>query len=204
MKHLIFDFDGVLADTIEQRHRAVQEIDNQTREEAERGADEYHSNSPHTRNHNFSEAELGEWKEWIKRYGNLQNKYGFELFDDFINEIANIQNAKLAVVSSGSNIYIIPKLKTTGLVFDHILTFEDHHSKEEKVEQICKNWGISPKDAYYFTDTIGDARELGNIMDKNKIYGCGWGYQGKEKLATVLEKSHILNNFSDIQKIFKS
>lgn len=204
MNYLIFDFDGVLADTIEQRHRAVQEIENQTREEAERGADEYHSNSPHTRNHTISEVKIKELRDWMKRYGNLQNEYGFELFDDFVNEIASIQNAKFAVVSSGSNIYIIPKLKTIKLKFDYILTFEDHHSKEEKVEQICKNWGISPRDAYYFTDTIGDARELGNIMDKNKIYGCSWGYQEKEKLATVLEESHILNNFSDIRKIFQN
>jgi len=202
MKYLIFDFDGVLADTLETRHRAVQEIDQLTREETEQGADEYHSNSPHTRNHIISEVELQEWKTWMRKYGELQNEYGFELFYDFIDEIGKIKNANLAVVSSGSNVYIVPKLKTTKLFFTHILTFEDHHSKEEKVEQICKDWGITPKEAYFFTDTIGDIRELQNIMDKNKIYGCAWGYQGKEKLKEELDENHILYNFSDIQKIW--
>ena len=57
------------------------------------------------------------------------------------------------------------------------------------------------EDAYFFTDTVSDVKELGNVMDKNKIYGCAWGYQSAEKLSTVLDKNHILNNFSDIQKI---
>ena len=202
MKYLIFDFDGVLADTIEQRHRAVQELERQTRGEVEQSGDEYANNSPHTRSSDFSDSQLEEWRIWMKRYGDLQNEYGFELFHKFINEIAGIKDVKLAVVSSGSNVYIIPKLKTIKLIFDHILTFEDHHSKEEKVERICEDWGISVKDAYFFTDTISDVKEVGNIMDKNKIYGCSWGYQGKEKLGTVLDQNHILNDFSDIQKIF--
>lgn len=68
---------------------------------------------------------------------------------------------------------------------------------------ICKDWGIDVKEVYFFTDTISDVKELGNIMDKNKIYGCSWGYQKKEKLCTALDENHVLDNFSDVYKIFK-
>lgn len=69
------------------------------------------------------------------------------------------------------------------------------------MEIIYEDWRVSVKDAYFFTDTISDVKELSNIMDKNKIYGCAWGYQGKEKLSKVLDKNHILQNFSDILKV---
>ncbi len=201
MKYLIFDFDGVLGNTYDARMEVLLEKGDRTKEEILAHTDQYFTKSTHTRDLNLSTEALSTIQDWIMTFGKLLHKKGFELFGDFINELKKINDAKMAVVSSGSSVYIKPRLENCGLEFSHILTIEDHHSKEEKVEQICKDWGILVKEAYFFTDTVSDINELENIMDKNKIYGCAWGYQGAEKLSTVLDKNHILHNFSDIQNI---
>lgn len=201
MKYLIFDFDGVLGDTYEARNSIVQEMENKTLDEVILSGDQYMTKSNHTRADNPSVNKLTEMKAWVKKFGKLLIKNDFDLFTDFIEEISKIKNTKLAVVSSGSIIYIKPKLENINLKFSHILTFEDHHSKEEKVERICKDWNVSTKDIYFFTDSISDVVELENLVDKNKIYGCAWGYQGYEKLATVLDAKHIFKKYSDIHKI---
>jgi phosphoserine phosphatase len=197
-KYLIFDFDGVLGNTFESRNKVIQEMENKSRDEVILSGDQYFTKSNHTRDSNLSVDTLNEMQIWTKTFGKLLNKTGFPLFTDFIKEILKIENTKLAIVSSGSSIYIKPKIKETGLDFTHVMSFEDHHSKEEKVEQICKDWNISVKDIYFFTDSISDVVELENLIDRNKIYGCSWGYQGYDKLATVLGKKHIFKDYSDI------
>lgn len=201
MKYLIFDFDGVLGDTWNPRMEVLLARGDRTKEEILHDTDQYFTKSPHTRDLSLSKEFLFDRQERIIKFGQLLNAKGFNLFDGFIEELKKFQDAKMAVVSSGAAVYVKPALGESGLEFSHILTFEDHHSKEEKVEQICKDWNISVKDAYFFTDTVSDVNELSNIMDKNNIYGCAWGYQEAEKLSMILAKDHILHNFSDIQKI---
>lgn len=202
MKYLIFDFDGVLGDTLEAWNQVVKETEGLSDEELEIRNNNYFSKSPHTRNSNISKIELEKMNEWVSDRGDLVAQKGFDLFNDFIEEIKNIPDTKLAVVSSGSVRYIKSKLETCNLEFTHILTFEDHHSKEEKVERISRDWNIPLDQIYFFTDSISDVLELENILDKTKIYGCAWGYQGREKLTSVLNEENILDTFSDIQKIF--
>ena len=203
MKYLIFDFDGVLGDTNNSRVEVIKEMEGKSREKIVLDGDQYFTKSPHTKDLNIGEESLSAMKEWAIRFGKLLNQKGFDLFVGFIEELKKIRDAKMAVVSSGSSIYIKPKLKNCGLEFTHTLSFEDHYSKEVKVEMICRDWNVSSKEVLFFTDTISDVMELRNLLDKDKIYGCAWGYQGREKLSTVLDKDHILNSFSDVQKLFK-
>jgi phosphoserine phosphatase len=49
------------------------------------------------------------------------------------------------------------------------LAFEDHHSKEEKIEQICRDRGVDVSEVYYFTDTKADVYELQDMIAKNKL-----------------------------------
>ena len=74
---------------------------------------------------------------------------------------------------------------------------------KKKLEQICKDWNIDISEAYYFTDTQTDVKELRDIMDPGKIIGCAWGYQGYDKLLEVLPASQILREFSDIHNVIK-
>jgi 8-oxo-dGTP pyrophosphatase MutT (NUDIX family)/phosphoglycolate phosphatase-like HAD superfamily hydrolase len=200
MKYLIFDFDGVLGNTENARNEVVSKMENKTIEQTLIDSNAYFSTPTHTRSHDISPEERIENLKWMHQFGWEMLEQDYSFFDDFLTEIKKINDTKLAIVSSGNKVYI-NQIKKLGLEFTHILDFFDHHSKEEKVEQICKDWNIDVSEAYYFTDTQTDVKELINIMDPAKIIGCAWGYQGYEKLLEVLPASQILKDFSDIHLV---
>jgi phosphoglycolate phosphatase-like HAD superfamily hydrolase len=201
--YLIFDFDGVLGDTLEATLHVLSTLDNVTYDQAYKNLQYFFKKPHHARKNNISEAEYNKKLDWINLFGADLHDRGFALFDPFVDEISKIDTRHLAVVSSGSLKYIVPKLNQTELKFTHILGFEDHHSKEEKVEKICMDWGVGIKDVYYFTDTVSDVVELRDIMDMTKIIGCSWGFHGEDKLDTVLPKTQIMTRFDDIHTIIE-
>lgn len=67
-------------------------------------------------------------------------------------------------MSSGSEEYVQPALIRSGLEPTHVLCFEDHHSKEEKIELICKDRGVNIQDVYYITDSLADVYELKDFL----------------------------------------
>ena len=161
----------------------------------------YFDNPPnHTRNHTLSEAELKQVGENIVRMGHEIHRLGFTLFNGFFDELKLVSDKKVALVSTGA-VYVKAKPLPEGFNPTHVLGYEDHHSKEEKIEHICKEWGISVKDIYYFTDSKADVYELENFLDREKIIGVAWGYCGYDKLRQLLPDKQILRTFSDIHKI---
>jgi phosphoglycolate phosphatase-like HAD superfamily hydrolase len=211
MKHLIFDFDGVLGDTLEVRDKAVMEIDGLTQEQTTQKFKEFFNRPQFNRDGKYigkkvskktTQAQTAQFDPtWLTRYSQAVLKHGFNLFDGFIHEIEEIKDAQLAIISTGSREYILPKMENTNLNFSHILDFNDHPSKQVKLEQICADWKIDLKTPFYFTDTQVDVRELEKIMNPKKIIGCAWGYHGFDLLREVLPEKQILRKFSDIHKI---
>lgn len=92
-------------------------------------------------------------------------------------------------------------LKDTLHNFEYILGAEEGYFKSDKIQFICRKWGVKIEDIIYFTDTQRDVYQLENYMSKNQIYGCAWGWHGYERLAKVLPETNILKNFTDIHKI---
>ncbi len=202
-KYLIFDFDGVLGNTwTESNEVKVVMGDSATVEDAAAVTMKHFDKKPSTeRNHSLTTEQLQKKQEWITTFGKHLSETDFGLFKGFIAELKKIKNAKFAVVSSGSSQYVLPALKKSGIKFTHILAYEDHYSKEEKVEKVCKDWGISPKDAYYFTDTKADILELQDLMGRERMIGCAWGWHGYEKLNELLPEKMILREFKDVRKV---
>lgn len=201
-KYLIFDFDGVLADTFNETIHAHSIIHGINLAEAQKKMMKYFSNLPHhTRASVRTKEEIAEDFDFSQKFGQLILDSKFKLFAGFIREIQKYKNAKIAVVSSGSRKYVVPAIKKSGLKTSHILAFEDHHSKEEKIEKVCKDWGIDIGEAYYFTDTKADVYELQNMLAPGKLIGCAWGFQGLEGLKEVLPERQILKDFKDLHRI---
>ena len=205
IKHLIFDFDGVIGDTYTVSIKTIQKTLNLKKEEADAFQQQIFDKPKHGRRNTIleiekSKLEMAKIKTYFDKYVK-EMKSG--LFEDFITEIKKIKNAKLAIVSSGFKSYICEILKDCDLEFDYIYDFETSHSKEEKVEMVCKNWAIKESDCIYFTDTKSDVLELKEIMPLQKIIGCSWGWQGFEKLKEVLPENQILKEYSDIHKVLK-
>src|SRR3989344_677457 len=125
------------------------------------------------------------------------------MFDAFIKEINSLKNVKIAVVSSNHSDCVNHGIKKSKLKPTHVLCFDDHHSKEEKIEMIAKKWGVDKKEVYYFTDTKADVYELENFLDRKKIIGCSWGWAGVDKLREVLPENQILKTYKDIHALFE-
>ncbi len=204
--HLIFDFDGVLGDTFEKVLLAQVAMGNVPDIETARNhVLNYASKKPHhARDHSLTPEELQYNYDWTDKFGEILHANGIELFTEFVDEIIKIPNAKIAVVTSGSVKYVGPAIENSKLNPSHVLTFEDHHSKEEKVERIARDWGVNLNEISYFTDTKADYYELETILDQKKIFGCAWGFLGADVLEEVMPRSQILENYSDIHTVVKS
>jgi leucyl-tRNA synthetase len=203
-KHIVFDFDGVLGDTWKATIKTRMTWgDLKNENEAIKEFLDYFDKKPsHVRSGNITEQALKDNLSWTIKFATGLLKEEIKLFTGFIKEISKLKNTKLAVVSSGSELYVKSFSKKTGLDFTHILCYEDHHSKEEKIEIIAKDWGVSVNDIYYFTDTKADVYELENLLDRKKIIGCSWGFMGRTKLMEALPEEQILDEFKDIHQVF--
>jgi len=181
---------------------AVANIENTSLEAASARNLRYASEKPnHTRDHTLTKEEMHEAYVWTVAFGKHMKESNFSLFEDFVKEVESIKTPHKAVVSSGSQQYIIPALAKTTIEPTHILGYENHHSKEEKIESICADWGVQASEVYYFTDTLADVYELQNMISKDKLIGVSWGYCGKETLASVLDAKYILDSAADIHKV---
>jgi len=203
--YFIFDFDGVLGDTLEASvwvNMKINGLPAEAYEESLESIKRYLDFPKHNKQKNLTLEEKATLLQHYVRWGQLLVEQGFSLFEGFIRELRKLNNkVKMAVVTSGSSLYVLPTLQQSGVLFDEILTIEDGLSKEEKVERICANWGVSIQDVYYFTDTTGDVHELEKSLDREKIYGVSWGWHGAEHLTTALPFSRILTSFSDIHLV---
>jgi len=201
--YLIFDFDGVIGDTYETSIAShLQYGSRSTRESAIAEMNEYFNKMPnHTRNHTKSAEEMTAMTKWTIEFGKIVHTIGFPLFDEFVKTIEAIDTPYKAIVSSGSHVYVAPALARTNINPTHTLAFEDHHSKEEKIESICRDWGVTPEDVYYFTDSLADVYELENFISPGKLIGVAWGFSGKENLCKELPEKYILDIPSDITKV---
>lgn len=204
-KHLIFDFDGVIGDTYEAAISAHVLVGNfKTRTDAEAEMRAYVENKPnHTKNHTLSEQEMSNMYKWVSGLGEGINSVGFSLFDEFVTEVESITTEHKAVVSSGTQHYVIPALAKTNINPTHILAFEDHHSKEEKIEIVCRDWGVAIHEVYYFTDTLADVYELKEFIAPEKLIGVSWGFCSKEQLLGELPAAQILDTPKDIHSVIK-
>jgi HAD superfamily hydrolase (TIGR01549 family) len=201
-KYLIFDFDGVICDGLESDISATtnyyEKTKGWTKEFTRKYFFDYFEKPTHGKNHSLTQDEINGITERRKIYANYRINNNEQLFQQFVDNILSLKNTKLAIVSSSSDIIVKHNLGKYAKYFDYIYCFEESHSKEEKIEKICKRWKVSDQDVYYFTDTKTDILELENYMDKSKILGCAWGYQGFDKLNELLPENQILRGFNDV------
>ena len=202
--YLIFDFDGVIGDTWEASIAThIQYGSRPNREEALVEMHRYFNSMPnHTRKHTKTDQEMAATIKWTTEFGQILHSIGFPLFSEFVTEIESIETPYKAIVSSGSSNYVLPALAKTAINPTHTLTFEDHHSKEDKIETICRDWNCTPSDVYYFTDSLADVYELENFISPGKLIGVAWGFSGTENLQKELPAEYILNTPTDFTKLF--
>ena len=208
-KYLIFDFDGVIGDTLQVYAKAYQELFEPTKSIQNIIKEIFLENQYQPTHLQLQGQVLDDHLNLRKKIADKVVEYGFENFDLVIEEIRKIKSPKVAIVSGTSqNVlnYGINKANENveegfaPLHFDHILGFEDGLSKVDRVLKICNDWKIEPQQVYFFTDTKSDVIELKDTLDFAKIFGCAWGWHGYTRLKEALPPDQILEEAFEIHR----
>jgi len=176
-KLVMFDFDGVLVDTLFINHKIYEEVNE------ELSLDEfksfYHGNKFKAKRFDGSDR---------CEHPNRCEKYDFhtrelkvpEIFKDIVKELS--LKYILSIISSTHSSSIEKIIKRDGLggYFSDILGVEVDKSKVKKIKMLLDKYGVDKDNSVYITDTLGDICEAGECSVPS--VGVLWGYHDKETL----------------------
>ena len=187
-KLLLFDFDGVIVDSLPVYERAVKtSLDQmgvpivQTREDF---LDLFEDN--------FYEGIVNkgvDLKEFIQVSRNILGDIHYEELEPnrFLFPVLEALNRDhfLVIISSNSSGIIRKALSKYGVegYFQEILGSDASYSKEEKIRLAMYLFGIAQKQIYYIGDTAGDIREARNAGVH--AVAVTWGWHSRERITAV-------------------
>jgi len=180
-KFILFDFDGVVADSFHAAFEVQKMI------------------CPHLSDENYRKRFEGNINDWAEPE-NVHTeacRHDIDFFTEYIprmkNEVEIISGMKevitllegkytLVVISSSITSPIQDFLVDHDLAshFDWIMGNDVHKSKVEKIKMVFAKYGVGSSDCVFVTDTLGDMREA-TKMDVGSI-GVTWGFHDPETL----------------------
>lgn len=195
MKLFLFDFDGVLVDSLDVYEKTVTDCLKKINQPFTRGREE------------FLELFEGNFYESLIKKGIELDAFMRASVDILAQvKIADVKPVEsvapivkelqkdhcLIVISSNETASIREALKLFNYdeYFQEILGSDFMLSKKEKILYAIKKYGVEPKDIYYIGDTTGDIKE--GKEAGVKTVAVTWGWHNKEKLAA--EKPDYLFN----------
>lgn len=202
MNSIIFDFDGVLADTTVVVSEFIHSNSVARQLMLSAGFDypsayiSYILEKPEL-TRVFAKTAGKEFMVYIADHTHLVKKCN-EIFK--ILSVSNVHN--VAIVSSNLESAIRGILGDDTKYFTHILGIESGLSKQDKIYLISNDWHVSRDEIKYVTDTTGDVVELNDFLLDSNIFGVTWGYHNEDKLKEVLALEQILSSPQDLIKLF--
>lgn len=188
MKLFLFDFDGVLVDSLDVYEKTVTDCLKKINQPLTRGREE------------FLELFEGNFYESLVKKGVDLNAF-MKASVDILAEV-NFKDIKpmdtvvpvvrelhknhcLIVISSNESSSIKEALELFHYdgYFREILGSDFMFSKKEKILYAIKKYSAAPKDIYYIGDTTGDIKE--GKQAGVKTVGITWGWHSKEKMASA-------------------
>lgn len=206
IKTIIFDFDGVLADSFDTFYPLIRDAMNYTG--LSLTPDQYRNffvSNVHQGFKDFinNEEKYLTFKEfrstnYDKYYYN--KKRGAKLFPgipEFIKKLS--RKYTLTVASSGKQNNIKNLLKKNGVEnFFSLILANLSHSKEGMIKEILDKFQAKPKETFMITDTVGDIKVAKNM--ELKTIAVTWGFQ-PEKTLKLAKPDFMANSFDEITKI---
>ncbi|MGL4759255.1 MAG: HAD hydrolase-like protein [Patescibacteria group bacterium] len=198
--NVIFDFDGVLANTWSatlKSYMAINNIDDKVQAELElintRYTNSSINNSTLNKSNNFLTL------EYKKREFNLKDQLPTLYFNQFIENLKKLQkDNQLAIVSTSSQEDLEIFAEKYDIEFTHKIGFSQGFNKLTKIKEIISDWDSNPQDVYYVTDTINDILDMKSLLPYENILGAAWGYQGYSYLRSILPNESILLHPNEI------
>jgi phosphoglycolate phosphatase-like HAD superfamily hydrolase len=202
-KYILFDFDGVIADSLKPAYKVYRSLHPHVTEEAWKRQFEGNvfdyilPEEEHT-----PECRLD--IPWFEAYLPVM-KSEVDIFPGMRDVICELEkDYKLVIISSTLSFPIEEFLDSHDLRshFDWVMGSDVHKSKVEKIGMVFEKYGATSEDCVFITDTLGDLREA-EKMNVESI-AVSWGFNSVETLrkgkhVTVVEKPEevvaAVNNF---------
>jgi len=131
-----------------------------------------------------------------------QVNYGeIKLFYDLIPVLAKLKVANILAIISSSNSQDINLIMTRFHLngyFRDILGSDVNFSKKEKILHAVDKFGTGKENTYYIGDTTGDIKEAKAVGIKT--VAVSWGWHSREKLAAV-GPDHLIDTPKELLKI---
>jgi phosphoglycolate phosphatase len=174
-KVVVFDFDGVLAESLDLWFRINQ------------------SNNPGLTKEEYSAMSHGSYIDAFENKKLVSTDAGLEEYRRELLKIEtpnsivsfiknNSEKYIFAIVSSGNEVTIKSFLVKEGIEnkFSTILGYESHKSKTVKLTDLSSMYGVATKDTVFVTDTLGDVMEAHQAGVKS--IGVLWGLHDRTTL----------------------
>ena len=203
MKLLLFDFDGVLVDSIDVYEKTVTDCLKQIGQPLTRGREE------------FLELFEGNFYESLKQRGVNMDKFvaasvdilskvnytdmkPFDAIRPVLRELA--KNHPMILISSNDTPTIAETLRLYDFegIFQEILGSDFMLSKKDKILYAAKKYNATISDIYYIGDTTGDMKE-GRQAGITTV-GVTWGWHSKELMATS-QPDYLFDKPEDLLKL---
>lgn len=177
---VLFDFDGVIADTFEAAFRVAGSFEPSLTRENVRERFEGNINDYHEKENGKPVREAGV-SVFFRMYApEVMRSRIFPGIRDAIDALS--AEFTLMVVSStiSAPIREYLALHHAAHYFSEIMGSDVHKSKEEKIRMIFTQYGMGPDSCVFVTDTLGDIREAAKLGVG--AIGVTWGFHEPERL----------------------
>lgn len=177
VKHIAFDFDGVIADTFDFHRIQVQRLYDVILEPQEY-RDMHDGNFYESKNTKLAGVDFHGYGDAV---GPAQA--GTTPFPGAIAAIKDIaKSTKVSLVTSGWEVQILPFLQHHKITdcFAHILCADAGLAKHDKLNNILEREVLDTHDLLFVTDTLGDLREASFVQVKT--LAVTFGFHQREHL----------------------
>jgi phosphoglycolate phosphatase len=188
MKLFLFDFDGVLVESLDVYEKTVSLVLKKINKPLTRGREEFLE----LFEGNFYESLVKrgvDLKEFVEASGDLLSKVDYKNMQPVLGMIPVVEelqkNNILLVISSNDSVTIkeaIEHFQFNGN-FQEVLGSDFMLSKKDKILYAINKYQIAPEEIFYIGDTTGDIKE--GKQAGVKTIGVTWGWHSKEKMAAA-------------------
>jgi phosphoglycolate phosphatase len=203
MKLFLFDFDGVLMESLDVYEKTVSLCLEKINKPLTRGREEFLE----LFEGNFYESLVKrgvDLKKFMEASGSLLTNFNYNEIKPILAMIPVLKEMKkkniLLLISSNDSGTIKGALKRYqfGDYFQEILGSDFMLSKKDKMLYAINKFQIAPEDIYYIGDTTGDIVE-GKLAGV-KTVGVTWGWHSKEKMAGA-KPDYLFDNPRDLLQL---
>ncbi len=197
MKAIVFDFDGVIHDTLEDLHKVHYDILEKI--SIKEMIDNVFDWNPREYFDKFSPEKQREFEEtWQRVYKELT------LERNIREELEKLSKKYLLYIISSNNEYNLETYFENNNflnIFNKIYWVETHKSKVEKFKILFEETKLKVDDCIFVTDTLWDILEANEVWIKT--IAVDFGYHNKEKLKQG-NPYKIVSSFEEIRRIIDS